>query len=293
MNIWHIFIAFVLGTSSTFCMQTTQEIFLAQSVKEKVGFYEEQGSVKAVNYYLGMQGPKSKEGKLQIFDIPLRLEEILETGLRLIYHQNHYTIDDKISFLKSMTDSWSQYKNSLSRKTILRIYEGYNVDFIFKFLNYYLTFAQKHDQKYFSFQGPLDKEADNILHCLAKYPDQKAVNLCNFIATHLPKEYVVMLIKAENKEEVTPLFAAVKSYFNSSNKVDALSIVKFLLAHGANPNTTDSKGDTPLHWAATHKSLELARLLIESGADIHAYNDNEYTPLDKWPELFNIKTASK
>ena len=55
--------------------------------------------------------------------------------------------------------------------------------------------------------------------------------------------------------------------------------VRELLERGANPNTRDEHGRTPLHAAAYHGHAEVARLLLEHGADVNARNDIGYTPL--------------
>ena len=57
----------------------------------------------------------------------------------------------------------------------------------------------------------------------------------------------------------TPLFAAI-----ATQNLDA---VHFLLQNGANKNTVDKQGSTPLHWAAMHGCGQIARLLVISGAD--------------------------
>ncbi|XP_023945739.1 transient receptor potential channel pyrexia [Bicyclus anynana] len=57
--------------------------------------------------------------------------------------------------------------------------------------------------------------------------------------------------------------------------------VKLLLDHGADPNMWDAKTDrkaTPLHCAASAKSLSCVKLLISHGADVNA-GLNEHSPL--------------
>lgn len=55
--------------------------------------------------------------------------------------------------------------------------------------------------------------------------------------------------------------------------------VKHLINEGANPNTANSDGVTPLMYAAQGGFAEIASLLIESGADVNARPDNEVTAL--------------
>ena len=61
-----------------------------------------------------------------------------------------------------------------------------------------------------------------------------------------------------------------------------IEAVKQHLADGADVNTKDKYGWTPLRYAANgHK--EIVRLLIAKGADVNAKNNNGETPLD-WAE---------
>ena len=48
---------------------------------------------------------------------------------------------------------------------------------------------------------------------------------------------------------------------------------------GADVNTTDETGNTPLHIAAQHNAYETAVVLLENGADTSAENDKGHTPL--------------
>jgi ankyrin repeat protein len=48
--------------------------------------------------------------------------------------------------------------------------------------------------------------------------------------------------------------------------------VAYLQEHGDDVNLADSAGFTPLHFAAQGLHADVARLLIEAGADLHARN---------------------
>ena len=59
-----------------------------------------------------------------------------------------------------------------------------------------------------------------------------------------------------------------------------IEAVKKHLASGADLNTKDSEGGTPLHHAAWNGHKEVAELLIEKGANVNAKSDVDETPLD-------------
>jgi ankyrin repeat protein len=52
--------------------------------------------------------------------------------------------------------------------------------------------------------------------------------------------------------------------------------VEFLLAHGADVNAKNYKGQTPLFNA---RSLDIAELLLVHGADVNSTNNDGETPL--------------
>jgi ankyrin repeat protein len=49
--------------------------------------------------------------------------------------------------------------------------------------------------------------------------------------------------------------------------------------HSRRPRPPPSAGNTPLHWAAETGRLDLAKLLLENGADVNAKNQASQTPL--------------
>jgi len=59
-------------------------------------------------------------------------------------------------------------------------------------------------------------------------------------------------------------------------------IARLLIAAGGDPNARDpGKGsETPLHWAASSDDVEVARVLIDGGADIDLPDGSIGTPLD-------------
>jgi ankyrin len=59
-----------------------------------------------------------------------------------------------------------------------------------------------------------------------------------------------------------------------------VDIARLLLEKGADPNMHTENGFTPLHWAADNGKLELVNLLLERGASLNdAANQDSFTPL--------------
>jgi ankyrin repeat protein len=62
---------------------------------------------------------------------------------------------------------------------------------------------------------------------------------------------------------------------------DHRDAVKLLLAHGADVNTKDDSGWTPLHWAAHKGSKAVAELQLAHGTEVNAKDDGGFTPLHR------------
>jgi hypothetical protein len=59
-----------------------------------------------------------------------------------------------------------------------------------------------------------------------------------------------------------------------------VNAVRSLLDRGVNPNAKDANGSTLIHYAVTNNQIDIAKLLIDRGADIHAhYGRDRHTVL--------------
>jgi hypothetical protein len=84
-------------------------------------------------------------------------------------------------------------------------------------------------------------------------------------------EYNPAYINARDEGGSTPLIWASPS----DNHKDG-SVHQLLLEHGADINTQDQDGWTPLYYALLYGALEVVRVLLEHGADVEVkYNDGE------------------
>ncbi|KAF4693651.1 hypothetical protein FOZ60_010325 [Perkinsus olseni] len=71
--------------------------------------------------------------------------------------------------------------------------------------------------------------------------------------------------KLTRRESASPLICAVAR--RDSDPATRLQIVRALLEHGALPNTQDGDGETPLHFAVGFLEYDVAKVLLENGAD--------------------------
>lgn len=66
---------------------------------------------------------------------------------------------------------------------------------------------------------------------------------------------------------------------NTSAGYNNLEVARFLLENGAEVNLKDKGGLIPLHNASSFGHLEIAGLLIECGAEVNQPDKWGYTPL--------------
>ena len=98
-------------------------------------------------------------------------------------------------------------------------------------------------------------------------------------------------VNAEDEDKATPLHSAVRrlagirslAELTGNNKDEdvQIEIVKHLLSdQRVKVSAKDKDGVTPLHAAVHTGCLECVRLLVDGGADIHAKDKRDETPLD-------------
>jgi len=69
-------------------------------------------------------------------------------------------------------------------------------------------------------------------------------------------------------------------------------MARLLIDNGADVNIRNEEGYTPLHWAAGEGQKELVVILIIHGADVNAHNKRGWTPL-RWAEAQRQKEIAR
>ena len=72
-----------------------------------------------------------------------------------------------------------------------------------------------------------------------------------------------------------------------------LEIVKILAPLAENPNTPDSEGLTPIHWAAIKGYLEIIKTLAPLSDNPNAPDNNGITPINLACNIFGKKATRK
>jgi len=74
--------------------------------------------------------------------------------------------------------------------------------------------------------------------------------------------------------------ASAQSVREAADRKDIEAVRRAIRAQGvAGVNQADPRGTTPLHVAANEGLTEIAKLLIEAGADVNAHGDHGWTPM--------------
>ncbi len=89
-----------------------------------------------------------------------------------------------------------------------------------------------------------------------------------------------------------------RTALHSAARYGAAAVSGYLIETGANLNTGDENGDTPLHLASLYSQDEVVKLILKSNVDINAsnvdinaLNDDENTPLSLAVYYGNLKTV--
>uniref|UniRef100_A0A915BSP5 ANK_REP_REGION domain-containing protein n=2 Tax=Parascaris univalens TaxID=6257 RepID=A0A915BSP5_PARUN len=73
-------------------------------------------------------------------------------------------------------------------------------------------------------------------------------------------------------------FSAEVALLEATGRADATEVERLLL-EGANPNSHNEDGLTPLHQCAIDNNEQILRLLLRHGADVNAQDTEQWTPL--------------
>ena len=81
----------------------------------------------------------------------------------------------------------------------------------------------------------------------------------------------------------TPLHQTMSGWYQKSESTqdECLDVAKFLLEHGADLDAKTDDQATPLHEASLYGSVKGTQLMLEHGANIHARDDMGRTPLHR------------
>lgn len=95
-------------------------------------------------------------------------------------------------------------------------------------------------------------------------------------------EHKVDVIEEMSSQGFTPL--GIAAHFGKED------IVRLLLTHGADPNIASQNGYNvyPLHAALAINQSNIAKMLIESGAEVNVFQHGAYTPLHLASQNGNI-----
>jgi ankyrin repeat protein len=88
-------------------------------------------------------------------------------------------------------------------------------------------------------------------------------------------------VRARNRRGTEPLHYAVDGIPESPcwNPAAQEAVVEFLIKAGADPNSADKSGVTPLHRAVRTRCASAVRALLSNAANVHVRNGSGSTPL--------------
>ena len=95
-------------------------------------------------------------------------------------------------------------------------------------------------------------------------------------------------INARDSYGKTPLYRIMENTHPASEKI-FLDVAKFLLEHGADADAKDDDDSTALHTASFRGGVKVVQLMLDHGANIHVRNKQGQTPLHRAMDEFTDK----
>jgi ankyrin repeat protein len=103
-------------------------------------------------------------------------------------------------------------------------------------------------------------------------------------------EEISFLVDEKNLVELKKIIEADKDIVNSRDRMERTlliyantdehyEIAKYLIEAGADINTKDTDNWRPIHFASQNASSSIVKLLVEQGAEVDAEDNNGKTPL--------------
>ncbi|KAM0921248.1 hypothetical protein ACQ4PT_007123 [Festuca glaucescens] len=136
------------------------------------------------------------------------------------------------------------------------------------------------------FESKLKKEdKSSLVEAVAAASPQSVVNNLVHMAAHRglheTVKYLVKDLKLDvdgvGDSDATPVISAIDGIGSASTlhqKKEYKRVVELLIRRGANPNYSKPDGFSPLHAATLRDSYDIAKLLLDNGADVNAVCQN-------------------
>ena len=117
---------------------------------------------------------------------------------------------------------------------------------------------------------------DIVQYLLERWMDTGAINVAIRDAVRWRRLKVVEYLIDRYAQHISPIMGDPSLLSSACIKVNG-NILRILLAHGADPNAADSRGELPLQATLDHP--DIVKLMLEAGADPNAYFTDGSTAL--------------